>query len=152
MAAFRRKPAYALKHPDMPLTILEKIWLKTILLDKRVKLLLEPVPANAEQAATAVSNADFAAACPRELADTEPLFFSEDIVYFDRYADGDDYDDPAYIANIRLIRQAIARRKLKVTFLNSREQQTVRNSGAGSVGVFRQRGQIPGAMRGQAEH
>ena len=114
-----------LKHtPDMPLTILEKRWLKTILLDKRVKLFLEPVPANTEQAATAVSNADFTAACPRELADTEPLFFPEDIVYFDRYADGDDYDDPAYIANFRLIRQAIAeRRKLKVSFLNSREQK-----------------------------
>lgn len=96
-----------LKHtPDMPLTILEKRWLKTILLDKRVKLFLEPVPENTE------------------LADTEPLFFPEDIVYFDRYADGDDYDDPAYIANFRLIRQAIAeRRKLKVTFLNSREQK-----------------------------
>lgn len=96
-----------LKHiPDMPLTILEKRWLKTILLDKRVKLFLEPVPENAE------------------LADTEPLFFPEDIVYFDRYADGDDYDDPAYIANFRLIRQAIAkRRKLKVTFRNSREQK-----------------------------
>lgn len=96
-----------LKHtPDMPLTILEKRWMKTILLDKRVKLFLEPVPENAE------------------LADTEPLLFPEDIVYFDRYVDGDDYDDPAYIANFRLIRQAIAeRRKLKVTFLNSREQK-----------------------------
>lgn len=96
-----------LKHtPDMPLTILEKRWLKTILLDKRVKLFLEPVPENTE------------------LADTDPLFFPEDIVYFDRYVDGDDYDDPAYIANFRLIRQAIAeRRKLKVTFLNSREQK-----------------------------
>lgn len=96
-----------LKHtPDMPLTILEKRWLKTILLDKRVKLFLEPASENAE------------------LADTEPLFFPEDIVYFDRYADGDDYDDPAYIANFRLIRQAIAeRRKLKVTFRNGREQK-----------------------------
>lgn len=92
--------------PDMPLTILEKRWLKTILLDKRVKLFLEPAPENAE------------------LADTEPLFFPEDIVYFDRYIDGDDYDDPAYIANFRLIRQAIAeRRKLKVTFRNGREQK-----------------------------
>ena len=45
-------------------------------------------------------------------------------MYFDRYADGDNYDDPAYIANFRLIRQAIAeRRKLKVSFLNSREQK-----------------------------
>ena len=96
-----------LKHtPDMPLTILEKRWLKTILLDKRVKLFWEPVPENTE------------------LADTDPLFFPEDIVYFDRYVDGDDYDDPAYIANFRLIRQAIAeRRKLKVTFRNSREQK-----------------------------
>ena len=96
-----------LKHTlDMPLTILEKRWLKTILLDKRVKLFLEPVPENTE------------------LADTDPLFFPEDIVYFDRYVDGDDYDDPAYIANFRLIRQAIAeRRKLKVTFRNSREQK-----------------------------
>lgn len=96
-----------LKHtPDMPLTILEKRWLKTILLDKRVKLFLKPVPENTE------------------LADTDPLFFPEDIVYFDRYVDGDDYDDPAYIANFRLIRQAIAeRRKLKVTFRNGREQK-----------------------------
>ena len=96
-----------LKHtPDMPLTILEKRWLKPILLDKRVKLFLEPVPENTE------------------LADTDPLFFPEDIVYFDRYVDGDDYDDPAYIANFRLIRQAIAeRRKLKVTFRNGREQK-----------------------------
>lgn len=96
-----------LKHtPDMPLTILEKRWLKTILLDKRVKLFLEPVPENTE------------------LADVEPLFLPEDIVYFDRYADGDDYDDPAYIANFRLIRQAIAkRRKLKVIFRNGREQK-----------------------------
>ncbi len=96
-----------LKHtPDMPLTILEKRWLKTILLDKRVKLFLSSVLEN------------------RALADVEPLFLPEDIVYFDRYADGDDYDDPAYIANFRLIRQAIAeRRKLKVSFRNSREQK-----------------------------
>lgn len=96
-----------LKHtPDMPLTILEKRWLKTILLDKRVKLFLEPVLENTE------------------LADVDPLFLPEDIVYFDRYADGDDYDDPAYIANFHLIRQAIAkRRKLKVIFRNGREQK-----------------------------
>lgn len=96
-----------LKHtPDMPLTILEKRWLKTILLDKRVKLFFGSVPENTA------------------LADVEPLFLPDDIVYFDRYADGDNYDDPAYVANFRLIRQAIVeRRKLKVTFLNSREQK-----------------------------
>ena len=124
-----------LKHtPDMPLTILEKRWLKTILLDKRVKLFLEPVLENTEQSASAVANAeqavlagtnaDFATACSRKLADVEPLFLPEDIVYFDRYADGDNYDDPAHIANFHLIRQAIAeRRKLKVSFRNGREQK-----------------------------
>ncbi len=124
-----------LKHtPDMPLTILEKRWMKTILQDKRVKLFLEPVLGNTEQSASAVANAeqavlagtnaDFATACSRKLADVEPLFLPEDIVYFDRYADGDNYDDPAYIANFHLIRQAIAeRRKLKVSFRNGREQK-----------------------------
>ena len=96
-----------LKHtPDMPLTILEKRWLKTILLDKRGKLFFGSVPENSA------------------LADVEPLFLPEDIVYFDRYADGDDYDDPAYIANFHLIRQTIAeRRKLKASFRNGREQK-----------------------------
>lgn len=131
-----------LKHtPDMPLTILEKRWLKTILLDKRVKLFFTPVSENKEQTATARGNAeqaataggnieqavfgsttaDFAPACPQELADVEPLFLPEDIVYFDRYADGDDYDDPVYINHFHRIRRAISeRRKLKVTFQNSK--------------------------------
>ena len=77
-----------LKHtPDMPLTILEKRWLKTILLDKRVKLFFTPmsenteqtdfVGGNAEQAVFVVANAkqtdfagvnaDFAAACPPDV-------------------------------------------------------------------------------------
>ena len=131
-----------LRHtPDMPLTTLEKRWLKTVLLDKRVKLFFTPVSENKEQTASAGGNAeqaasaggnaeqtvfgrttaDFAPACPQEPADVEPLFLPEDIVYFDRYADGDDYDDPVYINHFHRIRRAISeRRKLKVTFQNSK--------------------------------
>lgn len=140
-----------IKHtPDMPLTILEKRWLKTILLDKRVCLFCDFGAGENEQnaitagAPSALADTDrlhllgLADTEPLQssaltdtdrlhlsvLADVEPLFLPEDIVYFDRYADGDDYDDPAYTANFRLIRQAIAeRRKLKVSFLNSREQK-----------------------------
>lgn len=118
-----------IKHtPDMPLTILEKRWLKTILLDKRVRLFCNFGTGENEQAAITAGVPSGLADTERlhlsALADVEPLFLPEDIVYFDRYADGDDYDDPAYIANFRLIRQAIAeRRKLKVSFLNGREQK-----------------------------
>ena len=41
------------------------------------------------------------------LEDVEPLFRQEDIYFFDRYADGDPYTDPAYIANFRRILRAI---------------------------------------------
>lgn len=86
--------------PQMPLTEMEKRWLKTILSDPRIRLFLSTDPAVAGQA----------------LADVEPLFLPEDIVYFDRYQDGDDYEDPKYIANFHILREAI-REKKKVSIL-----------------------------------
>ena len=55
----------------MPMTELEKRWLKTILLDSRIALFLVP---------------------PKELNDVEPIFYPDDVVYFDRYLDGDKYN------------------------------------------------------------
>lgn len=72
--------------PSIPLTHLQKRWLKAISLDPRVKLFDE----------------DFS-----ELQDIEPLFTNEDICYFDKYSDGDPYDNEEYIANFRLILDAI---------------------------------------------
>lgn len=87
----------------MPLTILEKRWLKTILLDQRIALF--QIPAG-------------------ELRDVEPLFEPADIVYFDRYLDGDRYDHPSYIANFYIIQQAIReRKKVKIKFWNGRNQE-----------------------------
>ena len=82
--------------PQMPLTTLEKQWLKALLLDPRVRL-FDP--------------------SEEGLEDVEPLFTPDQFVYFDRYADGDDYYDPRYIEHFRMIIRAMhEKRKLRVRF------------------------------------
>ena len=86
--------------PSMPLTILQRRWLKTLLSDKRMQL--------------------FDVDCT-SLDDVEPLFSQEQFVYFDRYNDGDPYDDPQYKQHFRLLLQAIAeKRRVEITFLNNK--------------------------------
>lgn len=76
-----------LRHiPSMPLTTLQKRWLKTLLQDQRIQL-FAPSPAGLEE--------------------IEPLFDWEDVVYFDQYADGDPYKDERYIKNFRILLKAI---------------------------------------------
>ncbi|MBQ9882216.1 MAG: WYL domain-containing protein [Synergistes sp.] len=75
--------------PTMPLTTLEKRWLKAIYADPRVRLFTDDVP---------------------ELPDVEPLFKADDITVFDSYADGDPYEDETYIKNFRLILDAVRNR------------------------------------------
>lgn len=76
-----------IKHiPNMPVTALQKRWLKSISLDPRIKLFNV--------------NFDF-------LDDVEPLFTTEDYVVFDKYNDGDDYDSEEYINNFHRVMGAI---------------------------------------------
>lgn len=70
----------------MPLTALEKRWLKALTLDPRIALFDPPIG---------------------ELFDVEPLFDPNDVYWFDRYLDGDPYDDPEYIAHFRTVLEAI---------------------------------------------
>lgn len=58
--------------PSMPLTILEKRWLKAISLDPRIRLF----------------DLSF-----EGLEDVDPLFTSDDYVIYDKYLDGDPYFD-----------------------------------------------------------
>ncbi|MBQ7594799.1 MAG: WYL domain-containing protein [Synergistaceae bacterium] len=82
--------------PVMPLSILQKRWLKSLISDPRIKL-FEPD----------ISGLD----------DVEPLFDKDMIVYYDRYTDGDDYDDENYIAVFRIILRALRERKnLRIIF------------------------------------
>lgn len=76
--------------PTMPLTLLEKQWLKAICEDPRVKL--------------------FGAALP-ELPEVEPLFTRESYRIFDQYADGDPFEDEAYIRHFRLLLTAIREKR-----------------------------------------
>ncbi len=82
--------------PHMPMSLLEKQWLKALLLDPRIRLF---------------------APSEEGLGDVEPLFTQEQFVYFDRYADGDDFTDPRYIGHFRTILQAMReKRRLRVRF------------------------------------
>jgi len=82
--------------PTMPLTTLQKRWLKALLLDRRIAL-FAPDAAGLE--------------------DVEPLYRPETFVLFDQYADGDPYEEETYIACFQMILQAIReKRMLRVRF------------------------------------
>ena len=72
--------------PSMPLTLLQKRWLKAISLDPRIRLF---------------PDTGF------DVPDMEPLFTPEDIDIFDRYTDGDPYGDETYIRHFRLVLDAV---------------------------------------------
>lgn len=87
----------ALEHkPSMPLTNLQKQWLKAISLDSRIKLF----------------DVDF-----EGLEDTEPLFTSNDYCIYDKYSDGDPFEDEKYISTFRFLLQCIRERiPVKIEF------------------------------------
>jgi predicted DNA-binding transcriptional regulator YafY len=76
--------------PTKPFTLTEKRWLKAILQDPRIRLFDLPV---------------------QELEDVEPLFTQDMFCWFDRYEDGDPYEDPGYIQNFRHLTQAILQKQ-----------------------------------------
>lgn len=84
--------------PSTPLTILQKRWLKAISLDPRIRLF----------------DVDFSF-----LGDVEPLFTEDDYYVFDKYDDGDNFEDSEYIKNFRLILDSIkVRQPLRIGILN----------------------------------
>ena len=74
--------------PTIPLTLLQKRWLKAISLDPRVKLFGVDFP---------------------DLEDVDPLFTSADYYIYDQYNDGDPFEDEQYIRNFRIVLEAIHR-------------------------------------------
>ncbi len=93
-----------LKHtPTIPLTTLQKRWLKSLLDDPRVKLFDVSFP---------------------NLDGIKPLFTREDYKIFDQYANGDPYEDESYIKNFRLILSAIKEhRPVKINMINRHERE-----------------------------
>ena len=94
--------------PARPVTLLEKRWLKAILRDPRIRVFLyREEDRNALEELEAL------------LADTEPLFSFDDLVYYDRCSDGDPYEDEVYLRNVHVILRAMhERRAVSLTFGN----------------------------------
>ncbi len=93
--------------PTMPLTALQKQWLKSLLQDPRIKLF-----------------------SPSEdgLEDVEPLYAPGTFVFFDRYTDGDPYTDEDYIEHFRAILHAMKeKKKIRVRFHGHRSTRHAYN-------------------------
>lgn len=87
----------------MPLTTLQKRWINAISFDPRVRLFTDH---------------------PVVFEDVEPLFLPEDICIFDKYADGDPYEDESYIRNFRLILDAIQHQyPIQISLVNRRGER-----------------------------
>lgn len=86
-----------LRHPPtMPLTLLQKRWLKALLSDPRIALFTPDTTG---------------------LEDVEPLYRPDTFVRFDQYHDGDPYGDADYIARFQTIRESLhTKRRLLVRF------------------------------------
>lgn len=89
--------------PDTPVSTLEKRWLKAVLQDERIKLFGVKIEG---------------------LEDVKPLFTYEDYIVYDKYADGDPYDDENYVRLFRFILSAIREKKsLEVVMKNAYDKK-----------------------------
>ena len=77
--------------PSRPLTTLEKRWMKALLCDPRIQLFDPPTGG---------------------LEDVQPLYPQDAIIWYDRYSDGDPYEDPQYIAHFRTILTALREKRM----------------------------------------
>ena len=82
--------------PTMPLSVLQKRWLKALCNDKRIRLFVS------DEVLERLKN---------QLQDVEALFNENDYYLYDKYSDGDPYDDPDYIKNFRTALEAIHQKK-----------------------------------------
>lgn len=84
--------------PTMPLTLMQKQWLKAISLDPRIKLF----------------DVKF-----EGLDDIEPLFTPDDYYIYDKYGDGDPYEDEEYIERFKTILAAMkTKQNIKIEMVN----------------------------------
>ena len=94
--------------PTMPLSTLQKRWLKAVLGDRRIGLFVD------EKTRSELG---------RSLEGVEPLFSERDFFLYDRYSDGDPYDTPGYREKFRTILNALhQRKKLKIEYAGRFDQ------------------------------
>ena len=82
--------------PTLPLTTLQKQWMKAVCQDPRVRLFDPPL---------------------QDLEDVEPLFEPDFFVWFDRHADRDPYEDSLYKEHFRMVLLALREnRRLRIRY------------------------------------
>lgn len=80
------------KEPAMPLTRIQKRWLRSLADDPRIRLFLDEAAIDRLK---------------EQLGDVRPLYAQETFCYYDRFSDGDPFDDPKYIEYFRTVMDAI---------------------------------------------
>jgi len=86
--------------PGTPLSLLEKRWMKALLTDPRIRLFDPP---------------------PLGLDGVAPLFEPGIFVWYDRYTDGDPYEDETYVKHFRTVLTALReKRKIRICFRSHR--------------------------------
>ena len=91
--------------PTMPLTNIQRRWLKSISLDPRIKLF----------------NFSF-----KGLEDIEPLFTPDDYKVYDKYSDGDNFEDDTYIENFKTLLKAIEQKQpLRIEYLTREKKEII---------------------------
>lgn len=89
------------KEPHVPLSLLEKSWLCSVLKDPKSNLFLDK-----EQKLQLA-----------ELLGTDALYQNRFISFFDQYSDGDDFENPEYIQHFRkILKAAHEKRLIKISF------------------------------------
>ena len=82
--------------PTLPLTTMQKQWMKAVCQDPRIRLFDPPL---------------------QDLEDVEPLFEPDFFVWFDRHADRDPYEDSLYKEHFRMVLLALREnRRLRIRY------------------------------------
>lgn len=93
--------------PTMPLTLVQKQWLKAIMFDPRAALFDLKIEG---------------------LDDVEPLFTPDDYVIYDKYLDADPFADPVYVKNFKTVLSAIKNEApLKISLLTRKGRRVSKN-------------------------
>lgn len=94
---------------NIPLSLLQKRWIKAILSDRRIRLFVDD------------SEMDF---LENKLGNIEPLFETIDFLYVDRFTDGDDYQSEQYRQIFRTILKSLKNRQaLDISFESRKEKR-----------------------------
>lgn len=97
----------------VPLSMLQKSYLKAILLDEKIRLFFPK---------------ELLSVLEKELSDISPLFLPSDFYYYDRFAGQDDYGDALYQKNFRTLLSAIRNRQYTDIDYTSRHGERVHHN------------------------